>query len=149
MPELNIPNFDQVELMPPRLDPGTYVVNIQEEPALKTGTNKKTGASQQYLEVKMTVIEGPQQEHPDPNTGATNPVGRGHRDWVFLVDGAYFRVKQLLVAFGLLSKDDKTSPMAQGKINTQSLVGARGTIKISKEIDKESQKEYTRTEYVF
>jgi len=144
MPEISIPDFDKVDLLPPRLDPGTYVVNIQNEPEYKVHNNGKN-----YLDIEFVVIEGPNQAQPDPNTGSVAATGKKIHDWLWMVDGAYFKVKQMLIAMGLLTRDDKTSPLAQGKFTTAALVGARGTIKVSKQLNAQDQKEYTKVEYVF
>lgn len=120
MPDIDIPGFEDVELAPPMLDPGTYVFNIQEEPQMKTSDNDK-----QYLEVKLVCLEGPPQSTPDPATGSNLAAGRKMTDRLYFVDGAFFRVKSLLICAGLLKRDDKESDMARGKFNSSVLVGAR------------------------
>ncbi len=142
MPQIEIPNFDEVQLAPPRLDPGDYVATITEKPALEENQNGKP-----YLAVKMKIVEGPEQSDPDPATGSRSPAGRNWTDRLYLVDGAYFRVKQLLVAAGLLARDDHDSPMAKGKFNSDMLVGTTFNIRVTTQMSKDG-KEYRNVDYI-
>jgi len=141
MPELSIPNFEEVSVGSLRLDPGEYVVNIQDKPEVKENRNGKP-----YLEVNMTIVEGPEQQEPDPSSGSKDPAGRNIRDNLYLVDGAYFRIKQLLVASGILARDDNESPIARGQFNTDILVGTRFTVRLSTRMN--NGKEYRDVAYV-
>lgn len=141
MPQINIPNFDEVTVSAPKLDPGEYMVNITEKPELKENQNGKP-----YLEIIMKVIEGPEQQQADPATGGTDPAGRKVTDRLYLVDGAYFRVKQLLISAGILARDDKDSPLARGEFNSDVLVGARMPIKLSAQMN--NGKEYRNVDYI-
>lgn len=136
MPIINLPNFDKVELAPPQLDPGEYMMSIPEKPDIKSNQNGK-----QYIEVPMKVIEGPQQQKPDPGTGSTDPTGRVVKDRYYLSEGAEFRIKRLLVATGILARDDKESPLARGEgINTDMLIGAKMPVNVT--IQLNNGKEY-------
>ena len=135
MPIINLPSFPDTELAAPRLDPGEYTMNIPEKPIVETNQNGK-----QYLAVKYKVLEGPDQEKEDPGTGSKSPAGRVVTDRFYLVEGAEFRIKRLLVAAGILARDDKESPMARGEINTDVLVGAR--LPVSVTIQMNNGKEY-------
>lgn len=143
MPELNIPNFDQVQLAPPQLDPGTYTVNVQEKPTLERQDDGK-----QFLQINMVVMDGPAQQEADPLTGSKSPVGRKWRDRLYLVDGAYFRVKALLIAASILKRDDKSSAIAMGRFNTDLLVGAKFQIKLDPNVNPATGKEYRNVTYV-
>lgn len=123
MPEINIPDMDQVDLYPKLLDPGVgYLVNIQELPVL---SNASTGNPQ--IELTMTVLSGPEQKEPSGEYG-TSPVGRKIKDFISLK--AKFRIKQLLIAAGLLDRADKNSEMAKGNFNTDKLMGAKFSISL-------------------
>jgi len=141
MAAINIPNFDEVSVSAPMLDVGTYIVNVTEKPEVKENQNGKP-----YMELVMKVVEGPQQSQPDPGTGSTDPAGRTVKDRLYLVDGAYFRLKQLLLAAGVLARDDKDSPLARGQFNSDILVGTRFTINLTAQMN--NGKEYRNTDYV-
>lgn len=140
MPEISIPNFEDVSVGTLRLDPGVYVVNVQDKPEIKENRNGKP-----YLELNMTVVDGPEQSAPD-GTGSTSPVGRNIRDNLYLVDGAYFRIKQVLVAAGILARDDNTSPIARGQFNSDILVGTRFTVRLEAQMN--NGKQYNNVVYV-
>lgn len=135
MPTVNLPNFDSVELAPPQLDPGEYMMSIPEKPEIKTNPNGK-----QYIEVPYKVIEGPNQQKEDPGTGSKDPTGRVVRDRYYLVEGAEFRIKRLLVSAGVLARDDKESPLAKGQFNTDILQGAKLPVNVT--IQMNNGKEY-------
>jgi hypothetical protein len=141
MAQIQIPNFDEVSVSAPKLDPGEYVANIDDKPELKENQNGKP-----YLEIKLKIIEGPQQAQPDPGTGSTDPAGRTIYDRLYMVDGAYFRVKQLLISAGILARDDKESPLARGEFNSDILAGARLPIKVSAQMN--NGKEYRNVDYI-
>lgn len=141
MPAINIPKFEEVTVSAPRLDPGQYVVNITEKPSLEENQNGKP-----YLALTMKVIEGPEQQQEDPGTGSKSPAGRTVKDRLYLVDGAYFRVKQLLIASGLLARDDTESPMAHGQFNSDMLVGTRFSINLTAQMN--NGKEYRNVDYI-
>jgi hypothetical protein len=135
MPTINLPNFDQVELAPPQLAPGEYMMSISQKPEIKTNPNGK-----QYLEVRYKVIEGPEQQKPDPGTGSKDPTGRVVPDRYYLVEGAEFRIKRLLVSTGIIARDDKESPVAQGNFNTDILMGVKLPVNVT--IQMNNGKEY-------
>lgn len=141
MATINIPNFEDVSVSAPMLDVGTYVMNVTEKPEVKENQNGKP-----YLELVMKVVEGPQQSQPDPGTGSTDPAGRTWKDRLYLVDGAYFRIKQLLLAAGVLARDDKDSPLARGQFNSDILVGTRFTVNLTAQMN--NGKEYRNVDYV-
>lgn len=128
MPQINIENFENVALSAPRLDPGgPYTGKIIEPPKLQTAE----GSGKQYLEVHTQVVEGPEQQEADPSTGSKDPTGTTFSDRYYLSEKAAFRLKQLLVATGLLAKDDNESPMAKGQINSDILAGQQYKFQVS------------------
>ena len=142
MPEIVIPNFEQVEIALPRLIAGAYTMNIQEIPTMDISKNGK-----QYVQIEMVVLDGPDQPDADPATGSFKPAGRKFRDRMYLVDGAYFRVKAFLIAAGLLKRDDKQSALALGKLNTDTWVGTRFSVVLQPKINPDNQKEYLECIY--
>lgn len=125
MATVNIPEFDHVEVAPPRLDIAKgYVGNIVELPTIKK-QDENDPTSKTFIEVKIKVLEGPEQQDPDPGTGSKSPAGRTITDRLYLTPGAYFKVKQLLVSAQLLARNDKESPLAKGQIPLEILVGVR------------------------
>lgn len=142
MPEVNVPGFEDVDLSPPQLDPGEYTMNIYDKVQLRTAES----SGKQYLEVPLKVVEGPEQQAPDPNTGETDATGRTMNDRVYLSQAALWRLKALLVASGLLARDDKDSPMAQGNINTDMLTGTTVQVKLTPQMN--NGREYRNVEYV-
>ena len=141
MPEINIPNFDKADLTPPQIDVGTYDVNITQRPELKS--NDK---GNQYLEVQMTVLSGPDQTQANPSNGSLNAAGRTIRDWVFLTESAAWRLKTLMVASGLLAREDTTSPMGKGSFNSDMLLGTKFQVAVTKRMYE--GKEYNQVQYV-
>jgi hypothetical protein len=143
LPEIHIPDFDKVSLQPPQLDCGTYTVNVQEKPTIESQSDGK-----QYIQLQMVVMGGPAQKEADPATGNTSPVGRKWRDRLYLVDGAYFRVKALLIAAGILARDDKASAIAMGNFNSDLLVGTKFQIRLDPNINPQTGKEYRNVVYI-
>lgn len=136
MAEINIENFESVSLGAPRLDPGgPYEGQITDTPEVKTSDSGKS-----YLEVKTRVLEGPEQQEPDPETDSHSPAGREFTDRYYLNERAAFRLKRLLVATGLLAKDDKDSPMAKGQFNSDMLAGQKYKFQVSTQMN--NGKEY-------
>jgi hypothetical protein len=122
MPQISIEGFESVPLSAPQLDPGgPYTGKIVDTPKLQTSEN----SGKQYLEVRTQVLEGPQQEEADPATGSKDPAGVTFSDRYYTSKAASFRLKQLLVACGILDKNDTESPMAKGNINSDILAGAQ------------------------
>lgn len=147
MPTVNFENFQDVPLTrAPMLDPGAYVV------AIKSFEEKFSEDGKSYLEMIYDVKEGPKQKKDD-GSGNFDPSGREIFDRVYLSANAAWRVKQLLVAGGILSKDDKTSPMAKGQdINLDLLMSAGPfKIKLTPRLYKDqggNQKEARNVEFV-
>lgn len=134
MPEIIIPNMEDAEIFSAQLDPGAgYLFNIQELPKV---IQAKTGTTQ--LEVTFTVISGPDQKVTNPETGTLSPTGKKIKD--FIAFTAQFRMKQLLVACGLLARDDKTSEMAKGKFNSDILLGQKCGGSIEAEMYQEKER---------
>jgi hypothetical protein len=131
MPQINLPGMENTEVSGGMLDPGAgYVVNIQEAPVLKTA---KTGTPQ--LEVRMTVISGPTQKD------GSNPAGRKIVDFIALT--AVFRIKQLLIAAGLLNRNDKVSDMARGMFDTDILIGQKFSVNVEADMyDGKEKRKY-------
>lgn len=142
MSMLNIPDFEKVELAPPQLDPGDYILNIVEDP--KAITDPKS--SNEYLEMQYQVVEGPNQQKPDPATGSVSPVGRKTRDRIYLTSNAYWRLKQAMICAGLLARDDTTSPIARGQFDPAMFMGCRMKVNISPNM--KDGKEYRNINYV-
>ena len=115
MPEINIPDFENVELFT-LLDPGVYTFNIQELPTVEAA--KSSGKPK--LCFKAVVVDGPPQKQAGGENG-TNPAGR--MQYVSIPYEMKSVIKQLLIATGLLRRDDKSSPMAKGQFNSDILQG--------------------------
>ncbi len=127
MPQVQMPDFENVELQPPSLDAGTYEGNIVEKPDLD-----QTEDGKQFITVLVQATDGPDQMKPHPVTGSMKVEGRTVRTRVYLTKAAAWRVKQLLVCAGLLARDDAQSPMAKGNINTDMLLGTHVKFEVSK-----------------
>lgn len=128
MPQIQIEDFENVPVSAPRLDPGgPYTGKITEPPVLQTAEN----SGKQYVEVKTQVVDGPSQQEADPVTGSNSPQGLTFTDRYYTTKAASFRLKQLLIATGLLAKDDTESPMAKGQINTDILAGQQYQFNVS------------------
>jgi hypothetical protein len=139
MPQIELNDFEKVALSAPRLDPGVYTFNVHEMPEIKKTDNEKV-----YINLPMKVVEGPNQKEPDPNTGSFSPVGKVFHDRLYT--GAAFRIKRMLVASGLLAKDDVTSDLARGKLDTAILVGARFQASLTPKLN--NGKEYLEVDYI-
>lgn len=146
MPTVSFENFQDVPLTrAPMLDPGTYVVAIKE-------FEEKFENDKNYLAMVYEVKEGPKQKKDDGN-GNYDPTGREIFDRVYLSAAAAWRVKSLLVATGILSKDDKTSPMARGQDINLDLLHSGGPfrIKLTPRLYKDdggNQKEARNVEFI-
>lgn len=117
MPEINIPDFDKVELYPPMLDPGVYTLTVKDPPEVKAARS----SGKPILTIVFEVVNGPAQKQSN-TTGDNSPVGRKITDGISLEMKS--KIKQLYIAAGLLRRDDKTSPAAKGNLgNTDRLVG--------------------------
>jgi hypothetical protein len=129
MPEINIPDLENTELNV-LLDPGVYTFNIQEMPTVEPA--KSSGKD--VLKFKAVVMDG------QPQKNGANPAGRVMFNNIPLELKSV--VKQLLIACGLLRRDDKTSPMAKGNFNTDILLGAtfRATVEPNMYKDSEGRK---------
>ena len=126
MPTVNIPEFEKVEVAPPRLDVGKgYEGNIIELPTIKETDPADPSMKKSFIEVKIKVLGGPDQQDPDPGTGSKSPAGRTITDRFYLVPGAYFKIKQLMVSAQLLGRKDADSPLAKGAIPLEIFVGVR------------------------
>jgi hypothetical protein len=137
--DINIAGFETVDIAPPQLDPGNYSVTIQTAPVMDS-----TDDGKDFLPIDMVVVNGPNQK-----SGA-NPTGKIYRDRVYLTSAASWRIKSLLVASGLMSRDDKASPVAKGQFNTQQLVGSNFQINITpNRVERDGQvREYRNCQYV-
>lgn len=141
MAEIQIADFDKVELSPPRLDVGSgYVFGVENVQILENEKNNN-----KYLEVTLRCVEGPDQTEADPITGLASPKGRVIKDRVYLTEGAKWRVKALLIASGLLARDDKTSEIARGHFDSDILLGS--TVQCSIESQMNEGKEYRNVVY--
>lgn len=139
MPEITIDNFESVSLSNVQLDPGTpYMGQISEPPKIQQDDGKA------WLEITTRVVEGPEQTEADPATGSKNPEGVEFTDRYYISQAAAWRIKKLLVATGLLAKDDTASPMAQGKFNSDILTGKRYPFSVELQINPKNGKTYRR-----
>lgn len=126
--DVNISNFNP-------LDPGSYTFVIPERPKKVNDDPDKP-----YIEVQMKVVEGPEQQDADPETGSKSPEGRTMRDRYYLTQASKWRIKKLLVACGIITRDDKDSPIARGKFDLDIFTGARFQAKVA--IQMNNGKEY-------
>lgn len=137
MPKINLKGFEDTEVTPPMLDPGSYAVKITQAPVEEWDDQNRN-----YMDIYMMVVSGPQQKNGDA------AAGKDTRDRIYLhTPKSWFRLKQLLVAAGLMERDDKESPMAKGDIDTDLLAGQSLQIEVS--INMRDGKEYRNTQYVF
>ena len=142
MPEIIIDEFEDVSVGGQRLDPGAYTFVISEKPEVKDlDPNQPLGDQKPYLEVKCKVVDGPEQEEIN-SSGSKSPVGMVHTQRFYL--NAKWNIKRLLIATGLLNREDKESPMAKGRFNTDMLYNQKfsGGIKI----DNYGGKDYRNVE---
>lgn len=131
MPVVNIPDFENLSIKREQLDVGTYVVQIQDPYTDKDGVAGQTSfddKDREFIQIEYTVKQGPQQKEPDEH-GSKDPTGKKIRDRVYLTGKAAFRLKQILIASGILSRSDKDSPTAKGNINLDMLMGS-GTFQV-------------------
>jgi hypothetical protein len=123
MPEITIPEFEEVSVGGQRLDPGKYTFVVSEKPQVKDLDMSAPLSDQKpYLEVVFKVIDGPPQEEAN-SSGTNNPAGMLHTQRFYL--NAKWGVKRLLISTGLLARDDTESPMAKGKFNTDMLYNCK------------------------
>jgi hypothetical protein len=134
MPEINIPDFENTELFT-LLDPGVYTFNIQEPPLIEPA--KSSGKPK--LVFKAVVVDGPPQKTASGANG-NNPAGK--MQFVSIPLELTSVLKSLLIATGLLIRNDKTSPMAKGQFNSDILVGTtfRATLEPNTYNGNESRK---------
>jgi hypothetical protein len=142
MPEINMEGFENISTSGFKmLDPGEYTARITEPPAQGFDNDKN------YIEVHMEAVQGPpQKEVVNAETGSKDPAGVPFRDRIYLTAAAAWRLKRLLVCAGLLARDDKASPMAKGKIQTDLLAGATVHVRMTPNI--RDGKEYRNVEYI-
>jgi len=141
MPQINMPNFEHVELSAPQLDVGKYTVNIIEKPEMQQPESGNV-----YLLITMQATEGPEQSTPHPLDGSTKAEGRTIKDRVYLTAEAAWRLKALLISAGILSREDQTSPMAKGNFNTDILYGQSLQIEVTKRMH--NGREYNNVTYI-
>ena len=144
MPELDLGDvdFEGVDVSGfTQLDPGTYMFQIAEPPREEFKDDKR------FLTFNFLVLGGPEQKEAFPD-GSKDPAGKKWRDRVYLTPNAMWRFKRLLICAGLLARDDKTSPIAQGKMNTDLLAGQKVQVNLTPNINAETGKEYRNVEYV-
>ena len=137
MPEITIDGFEEVSVGGQRLDPGTYVFVVSEKPVIKDlDMNAPLSDQKPYLEVKFKVIDGPPQEEPNAS-GTNNPQGMIHTQRFYL--NAKWGIKRLLIATGLLNREDNDSPMAKGRFNTDMLYNCKLNGVVKSEMYKEKE----------
>lgn len=121
MAEVELTGFEDVDVSSfVRLDPGQYTMVIPERPVIEKQEDGK-----QYINLPMKVVDGPEQQEVLPSTGSTSPIGITVNDRYYLTDNAKWRVKKLLVSCGIITRDDKSSPIAQGKFDLDVFMGAK------------------------
>lgn len=124
------------------LDPGVYTVVVK-------SFESKFENDKEYLAMVYETKEGPKQK----DTNFPDAEGREIFDRVYLTNEAAWRLKQLLVATGLLARDDKDSEMAKGDINLDQLMsGGAFRIRLTTRLYKDqggNQKEARNVEFLF
>jgi hypothetical protein len=118
MPRVEIPDFENTKVFT-LLDPGVYNVEVDGIPLVE---NNKKGNPQ--IIMTMTVTDGPTQQTGD------NPFGRKIKD--FIPFALSTKVKALLLACGVLTRDDTTSEIAKGGFDTEILMGARLQVRLTR-----------------
>mgnify|MGYP005839423095 CR=1 FL=1 len=120
MPEITLDGFEEVSVGGQRLDVGgPYTFVIAERPEIKDlDPSEPISEQKPYMEVKLKVIDGPPQEEAN-SSGTNNPQGVVHTQRFYL--NAKFNVKRLLISTGLLNREDTDSPLAKGRLNTDTL----------------------------
>lgn len=138
MPRVNIPNFADVNVGGGEgwLDAGIYTVNIQAAPQVNP---PKPGKQFSQIELDMVVTDGPDQQKESPMTGTTNPTGRTVKDWLSLSPKAAWRIKLLLIASGLLDRNDKDSDVARGNWDTEELIGCTFQVELVEGINNKGK----------
>jgi hypothetical protein len=144
---INIPNFENQSVannyMPPA---GDYLCEIPETPQYEAKEGKTP-----TVKVKHTIVAAKNQAQKDEegNTftsfvlAGVAPSGKD-MSWKF---------KQLLVAAGIIEKDDKTSEIARGQIALGVLKGAKTMVRITHKMytdptKQEGPKEKYEVEYL-
>lgn len=117
MPRVEIADFQNAKVYT-MLDAGVYTVAINEEPAVGQTSNGNP-----RIEVTMEVADGPTQQSGE------NPAGRIVKDFIPLKLAS--KIKALLLAAGLLQRDDTTSEIATGSFDTSILYGTRFQVRLS------------------
>lgn len=151
---VNIANFENLSIKREQLDPGTYVVQIQDPYTDKDGVAGQTSFEndKEFFQLDYTVKAGPDQKEADENN-SKSPVGKKIHDRVYLTGKAAFRLKQLLIASGILNRADKVSDIARGQnINLDMLLGS-GTFQVKltpnfRKDDAGNTREYRNVEII-
>jgi len=145
MPVYNLNGFEDINVSGMKLlDPGVYSLQIDKVP--ESAYDDK---GQEYLTVHYTVLDGPQQQEPDPERG-TSPVGMAYQDRVYMTPKALWRFKALLIAAQLLDKNDKGSPMAKGQgIDSDTLMGRTVRAQIDVNVNPNTGKEYRNLTFLY
>jgi len=136
-------DFANIPVGKAQLDPGAYIFNIQEEPTDEFDNDQK-----EYLQMVYHVVDGPPQQVEDAEFG-TSPVGRTFKERLYLETKSLWKLKSLLIACGMLDRNDKTSDIARGVFDTADLVGKTFNATVAKTTSKKDGKEYTNLNYKY
>jgi hypothetical protein len=126
--QIDVEEFNKAEVGQQKwinVGPGVYSVKIAAPPTEKF--HQKT--SKPKLAVDMVAVSGPEQETPD-DKGSKNAAGRKLHDELDLAPQSMWRVKEMLVCFGLIKKTDKLS---NAEFDTNLLAGQVGNVEVFEE----------------
>lgn len=136
--EINIPGLPEANVSGfPLPDPGRYqmrIIGVEED-------NKNP--SKPKLVFTYYITDGPQQINIVQETGSNSPVGMQVKEFVPLQATCAFRVKNIMVAAGVLSRDDTTT----ARIETEQLLSQVVTAEITHE--EYEGKVQLRFKYIF
>jgi len=110
--------FETVTISKPVLDAGAYIFLCEKEPTDEWDDKKDL----EYLAFEYKVLDGPPQEKEDPEFG-TSAAGRTASERVYLDSKNKWKLKKLMVAMGLLDRNDTTSDRARGNFGTEIFAG--------------------------
>lgn len=137
--QIELPGINEAEIKEfTPLDPGMYQVQISRA---ETMQNDK-GNTQ--LKVVFRVVNGPAQQRIMSKSQTNSPVGEELWDFFALTEKAIFRVKQLFVATGILSKD---GTLPSQMFDLDQLLNKTANVELYKE--EYQGKQQTRVKYLF
>lgn len=137
--KITLPDFQNATVGNEPLVDGIYTVNVPTSPTREMKGDKVS------LKFTFKVVAGPDQKSPGEN-GTLSPIGRELHDFIPLQANCMWRMKRLLVAAGLMARDDKSSALAMGEFDTDSLIGNTFQVKVFQE--EYEGKKRTKVDYV-